>query len=239
MQASRRCTRGPKDWAVVVVAGEDILRFLSRAEVRTSLPVELQAEITFGLEQSQAPADDLRYLVESALEQDEIWQEDAGPELAKLRREATRAAQPNVAELAASTVREVRAWAYAWQQDWEPAARAAVEVYENLTAPGLRPYRALWAYLGSAWSALASTDDASPAALRSAELLRVAHRAAVGTTAMTVQRPMPLQPQRYRRGQARSGIRELDDLLPSHHAAPAARPRRPPLTGHALHATWW
>lgn len=48
LQGAGRCTRGPKDWAVVVVAGEDLIRFLSRAEVRQSLPVELQAEITLG-----------------------------------------------------------------------------------------------------------------------------------------------------------------------------------------------
>lgn len=191
LQGASRCTRGPKDWAVVVVTGEDILRFLSRAEVRKSLPVELQAEITFGLEQSQSPAADLIYLAESALEQDRIWQEDAEPELAKLRRDAIRHAQPNVAELAASTKREVRAWTYAWQQDWESAARTAVEVFENLKVPGLRPYRALWAYLGSAWSAVASTDDASPAALRSAELLRRAHAAAVGTTWLKEVQPLP------------------------------------------------
>lgn len=191
LQGAGRCTRGPKDWAVVVVTGEDILRFLSRAEIAKSLPVELQAEITFGFEQSQAPADDLLYLAESALTQDEIWQEDAEPELAKLRREATRVPQPNVSELAASTVREVRAWTYAWQQDWESAARTAVDVFENLTAPSLRPYRALWAYLGSAWSALASTNAASPAALRSAELLRKAHVAAVGTTWLKEVQPLP------------------------------------------------
>ncbi|MFF4227991.1 DEAD/DEAH box helicase [Streptomyces sp. NPDC001820] len=191
LQGAGRCTRGPKDWAVVVVVGEDILRFLSRTEVRKSLPIELQAEIAFGLEQSQEPGDDLVYLAESALEQDQIWQEDAEPELAKLRREATREPQPNVAELAASTVREVRAWTYAWQQDWESAARTAVEVSDNLQAPGLRPYRALWAYLGSAWSSLASTDDASPAALRSSELLRRAHNAAVGTTWLKEVQPLP------------------------------------------------
>lgn len=191
LQGAGRCTRGPKDWAVVVVAGEDILRFLSRTEVKKSLPVELQAEITFGLKQSQAPADDLLYLAESALDQDKIWQEDAEPELAKLRREAVRAPQTNVAELAGSTAREVRAWTYAWQQDWESAARTAVEVFENLKAPALRPYRALWAYLGSAWSALASTDDASPAALRSADLLRKAHHAAVGTTWLKEVQPLP------------------------------------------------
>ncbi|WP_199514910.1 DEAD/DEAH box helicase [Nucisporomicrobium flavum] len=191
LQGAGRCTRGPKDWAVVVITGEDILRFLSYAEVRKSLPVELQAEITFGLEQSQAPADDLVLLAESALRQDEVWQEDAEPELARLRREATRVPQPNVAELAASTLLEVRAWNYAWQQDWESAARTAVEVLERLKAPSLRPYHALWAYLGSAWSALASSDDTSPAALRSADLLRKAHSAAVGTTWLKEVQPLP------------------------------------------------
>ncbi|WP_158641434.1 DEAD/DEAH box helicase [Amycolatopsis eburnea] len=182
VQGAGRCTRGPKDWAVVVVTGADILRFLSRREIRESLPAELQAEITFGLDQSQVPADDLILLAESALEQDRIWQEDAEPELAKLRREATRVAAPHAAQLAASTVREVRAWTYAWQQDWESAARTAGEVFENLTASTLRPYRALWAYLASAWSDLASTGDTSPAALRSADFLRKAYAAAVGTT---------------------------------------------------------
>ncbi len=182
LQGAGRCTRGPKDWAVVVVIGEDILRFLSRAEVRKSLPAELQAEITFGLDQSQAPADDLLYLAESALGQDDIWQEDAEPELAKLRREATRAPQPNVAELAGSAMREIQAWTFAWQQDWNSAARTAIEVFEGLTTPGLRPYRALWAYLASAWSALASPSVTSVEALRSADLLRKAHSAAVGTT---------------------------------------------------------
>lgn len=191
LQGAGRCTRGPKDWAVVIVAGEDLLRFLSRAEVRKSLPVELQAEITFGLEQSQEPADNLVYLADSALQQDQIWQEDAEPALAKLRHEASREPQQNMAELATSTVREVRAWAYAWQQDWGSAARMAVEVTENLKTPALRPYRAFWAYLGSAWSALASTCDASPAAHQSAELLRQAHTLAVGTTWLKEVKPLP------------------------------------------------
>lgn len=191
LQGAGRCTRGPKDWGVVVVAGEDILRFLSRSEVRKSLPVELQAEITFGLEQSQEPADNVVYLAESALKQDQIWQEDAEPELAKLRHEANREPHRNVTELATSTAREVRAWTYAWQQDWDSAARLAVEVFENLKAPEMRPYRAFWAYLGSAWSALASTDQASPAAHRSADLLRKAHTFAAGTTWLKEVKPLP------------------------------------------------
>lgn len=192
LQGAGRCTRGPKDWAVIVVIGEEILRFLflSRVEVRKSLPTELQAEIAFGLEQSQESAEDLIYLAESALKQDQIWQEDAEPELTRLRREASREPQPNVAELATSTVREVRAWTCAWQQDWESASRIAIEVFENLNVPGLRPYRALWAYLASAWSALASSDDTSSAAHRSTDLLRKAHASAVGTTWLKEVQPL-------------------------------------------------
>lgn len=191
LQGAGRCTRGPKDWAVVVVSGEDLLRFISRSEVRHALPVELQAEITFGLDQSQVPPDELVLLTESAFAQDDVWLEDAEPELAKLRREATRVHQSNVAELSESATREVRAWTLAWQQDWEAAARAAVDVLEHLTAPELRPYRALWAYLGSAWSSLAASDGNGAAAERSAELLRKAHKAATGTTWLKEVQPLP------------------------------------------------
>lgn len=120
-----------------------------------------------------------------------MWQEDAEPELAKLRREAVRTPRSSVAALSASATREVRAWTLAWQKDWETAARAAVEVLEHLTAPELRPYRALWAYLGSAWSALAAADGGSSAATeRSAELLRRAHRDATGTTWLKEVQPL-------------------------------------------------
>ncbi len=122
-------------WAVVVVTGEDILRFLSRDEVAESLPVESQAEIAFGFEQSQEPTDDLLYLAESALTQDEIWQEDAEPELAKLRPRS----HPR------------------------PAAERGRVGSEHRTRGPSVDLR-LATRLGSA---LASTNDVSPAALRS------------------------------------------------------------------------
>ncbi|WP_460545878.1 DEAD/DEAH box helicase [Glycomyces halotolerans] len=190
LQGAGRCTRGPKDWAVVIVTGEDMLRFLSRSEIRGSLPVELQAEITFGLDQSETAADDLVGLAESALSQDEVWREDAEPELANLRRKAIRAPLPNVTELAESAAREVQAWNLAWQERWEDAALAAVEVLEHLTAPGLRSYRALWAYLASAWYSQAASES-NAAAARSAELLRIAHKAASGTTWLKEVQPLP------------------------------------------------
>ncbi|OKH65777.1 hypothetical protein EB73_21165 [Mycobacterium sp. SWH-M3] len=184
LQGAGRCTRGPSDWAVVVVQGDELLRFLSRVEVQQALPVELQAEIAFGFRQEEQTADDLVYLAGSALKQDDMWREEAEPDLAEYRRAATRTPRPNADQLAASAPREVRAWKAAWQQDWEAATRIAVDVLEHLTAPALQPYYSLWAYLGSSWSRLAAetADDPTAAIERSAELLRRAHRAAKRTT---------------------------------------------------------
>lgn len=183
VQGAGRCTRGPKDWSVVVVEGQDLLRFLSRREVIDALPVELQAEVEFGMAISgESSADDLVLLAESALTQDEVWQEDAEPDLAKRRREAVRSAPPNVEQLAASALREVKAWRLAWQLDWDNAARAAVDVVEHLRAAELRPYRALWLYLGSAWSSLAADAGVANASERASSLLTRAHKEAAGTT---------------------------------------------------------
>ncbi|MET3960020.1 hypothetical protein ABIE52_006955 [Rhodococcus sp. OAS809] len=195
LQGVGRCTRGPSDWAVVVVQGDDLLRFLSRREVRESLPVELQAEIKFGLEVSETAADDLVLLAESALKQDEIWQADAEPDLVQLRKDAVRKPATNVAVLTSSAPREVRAWSHAWKQDWEGAARAAIDVLNNLPPTSLRPYRALWAYLGSAWSTLAAEENGNSAAVaRATQLLRDAHKEAEGTTWLKEVQPLPSAP---------------------------------------------
>ncbi|QSE87532.1 hypothetical protein JWS13_02355 (plasmid) [Rhodococcus pseudokoreensis] len=196
LQGAGRCTRGPNDWAVVVVQGQDLLNFLSRREVVESLPVELQAEIAFGIEVSEVPADDLVLLAESALEQDDIWQTDAEPDLAQRRKDATRKPAENIEVLAASARREVRAWTLVWKQEWEAAARAAVDVLDNLPPVKMRPYRAFWAYLGSAWSALAAAENGDDAASvdRASQLLRTAHKEAEGTTWLKEVQPLPSAP---------------------------------------------
>jgi len=190
-QGAGRCTRGPRDYAVVVVDGADLLRFLCREDVRTAMPAELQAEIAFGLYNSEVPAGDLVQLAESAFRQDALWQQDAEPDITERRRDARRTPLPDAEQLAATAVREVRTWQAAWRQDWEAAARGAVDVLEHLTASDLRPYRSLWAYLGSAWSALAAKDGETGAADRAARLLRTAHQAASGTTWLREVQPLP------------------------------------------------
>ncbi|MFW8744714.1 DEAD/DEAH box helicase [Mesorhizobium japonicum] len=180
VQGAGRCTRGPQDWAVVVVSGGELLRYFSDPENTRSMPVELQAEIEFGLAASDSSYSNTIALTLSGLVQDEEWRTQAEPMLADGRARAVRSPQPLSAELQASAPREVAAWREAWIGDWEAAGRAAVEVLEGLTASGSRSYRALWAYFASAWFARAAADGIPGARERSAELLRTAHAAAVG-----------------------------------------------------------
>ncbi|MGW6476353.1 DEAD/DEAH box helicase [Streptomyces sp. NPDC055059] len=180
VQGAGRCTRGPQDFALVIAVGRELQRFLSRADVRTGMPPELQAEIAFGRENSEVPAADLVALARSALGRDDVWQEDAEPDLTERRSEATKEVPPYVAKLGASVRREIDAWQAAWQQDWDRASREAVQVLNRLTGKELRSYQALWAYLGSAWASLAI--DSPAAAERSRELLRRAREAASRTT---------------------------------------------------------
>jgi hypothetical protein len=54
VQGAGRCTRGPNDWAVVIVLSADLTTYLVRPETRQNLDPELQAEIEFGIQNSRA-----------------------------------------------------------------------------------------------------------------------------------------------------------------------------------------
>ena len=45
VQGIGRCTRGPRDWALVIVADKETTTYLSRDEVRATLSADLQSEI--------------------------------------------------------------------------------------------------------------------------------------------------------------------------------------------------
>ena len=191
VQGAGRCTRGPQDWAVVVVYGQELLRYLSDPDNVRSMPIELQAEIEFGLAASNTSYSNLVALTYSALEQDEDWRDIGEGEIASYRSRAQRVAHPLSAQLAASAPREVIAWQKAWQEDWEAAGRAAVHVLDGLTDRGARSYRALWAYLASAWFGLSAEAGNTAAAARSAELLRKAHSASLGAVWLREIQPLP------------------------------------------------
>ncbi|MEV7608685.1 DEAD/DEAH box helicase [Microbacterium sp. NPDC089320] len=191
VQGAGRCTRGPQDWAVVAITGQDLMRYLSDPDNVRSMPVDLQAEIEFGLAASSTNYTNLVALTYSALEQDGDWRDNGEDAIATYRSRAERVAQPLATQLAESAPREVRAWQKAWQEDWEGAGRAAVAVLQGLTDRDARSYRALWAYFASAWFGLSAEKGNVAATARSAEMLRIAHGASPGAVWLREMQPLP------------------------------------------------
>jgi hypothetical protein len=192
VQGFGRCTRGPRDYSVVVVAGDDLVNYLSRKENLEAMPVELQAEIAFGRAASDNDSETLQRLVKSALAQDELWQREAEPAITSARAKKTRVSTDASSQLGATAASEVLAWQAAWSQNWEVAGTYAQTVFEGLKDPSLKPYRALWAYHAASWLGLANSD--SEAALKSAAFLREAQLAASGTTWLRETLPAATKP---------------------------------------------
>lgn len=183
IQGAGRCTRGLKDHSVVIILGDDLTRFLQRNEVRQALRPETQAEIAFGIANSDVSEAELAAAIQSCLDQDEDWHEEAEPFIAELKHDAERRLPPGTETLAETAGDEVRAWNLAWRGELNGASRIAAEVAQKVTDPELAPYRTLWLYLAGAWLH-AHAEDSGDTTLRSAadEYLRKAHASARGTT---------------------------------------------------------
>ena len=89
VQGAGRCTRGPNDYAVVVVLGVDITKYFSRLENLKALEPELQAEVEFGWQNSKgADPDEVIENVQMFLAHDADWREKGEPLVADFRRDA-------------------------------------------------------------------------------------------------------------------------------------------------------
>lgn len=182
VQGLGRCTRGPRDYSVVVVEDEALVRFLSRDENIESMPRELQAEIRFGLHTSDNVTEAmLLELTKSALEQDDKWAKQAEPQIIEWREDLETRQYAESSTLASSARREVMAWREAWAEQWESAGQLAMEVHAGLNGTELTPYRSLWAYLAHSWLALAAAEGAETRA-KAQEYLDYAHNSSFGTT---------------------------------------------------------
>lgn len=179
IQGAGRCTRGPNDYAVVLVRGADLTRYFSRPEVRAALDAELQAEVEFGWENSNGKsAADLVQLAEVFLDQGQMWREHGEPALAEFRLDAAKAAPPGSDALMESADTEVRAWQLAAQENWTAASaelqRAAREVGRGGEAT--RGYRSYLLYMSAAWLELSSGSSVEAGRVR--DLVRQADAAA-------------------------------------------------------------
>ena len=153
LQAIGRCTRSLQDYSAVVVTGEHLPDYLVVRKRRDFFHPELQAEIEFGVEQSQETSiQDLIDNFKIFLSNDTEWEEENTQILDK-RSRAEQKSFPAMAELMAVVEHELEFQRRMWQGDYDKAMQAAESVIAGLTASDLKGYRALWHYLAgsSAW----------------------------------------------------------------------------------------
>lgn len=154
VQGAGRCTRGPDDWALVVVSGHELTNYLMRPETLDALEPELQAEVKFGIESSRdASHVDVLENVETFLSQKQSWRTDAEPHLQHMRKIAERVSPPGTELLASTADKEVEACSLAAGGQWAEASMVAQDVALGLGSGGdhTRGYRAFWLYLSGLW----------------------------------------------------------------------------------------
>lgn len=161
LQAIGRCTRSLEDYSAVVVTGDELPEYLSDKKRRSYFHPELQAEITFGVKQSQsANIEDFVENFDIFIENGDTW-EDANNDIVQLRNEIRKRPLPSIDQLSEAVKFEVKYQMSMWQKDYTEAVANASEVIAVLTDSELRGYRALWEYLAGSAAKLAASDGNS------------------------------------------------------------------------------
>lgn len=192
VQGAGRATRGPNDYAVVVVIGSDITRYFSRPENQTALEPELQAEVQFGWDNSKGhDAADILANVRTFLDHDVEWRKGGEPLVAEFREEAVKVAAPGAAALGESAELEVEAWELAFNDDWVAASQKLEDAARAVGKGGdaTRGYRGLLLYLAGVWLNLGAEGEAHRAHAR--ELVRNAAMASTRGTWLKEMKELP------------------------------------------------
>jgi hypothetical protein len=147
-QGVGRCTRDENDYALVVLVGNDILKWCSTETNVQGMHPELQAEISFGLDNStDRDLDDFKQLSSAFLEQGEDWAA-ANEQIIEQRNKSTKL-RDSVTDALERSVRNEIDFVYSmWGRDFERAYEQATAATEALSGNELKPYRAFWHYEG-------------------------------------------------------------------------------------------
>jgi len=195
VQGAGRCTRGPNDWAVVIVCGRSLTKYLLAPDTLEALDPELRAEIQFGIDNCvEASHQDVLNNVRIFLEHGDEWRDSGEPLIVDHRDAYTRRLPAGTDELAASVAAEIEACAFAASGRWADSARVSQDAARTLGAGGdsTRGYRALWLYLAGIWADQEAADSGSGDSHRTARaLLKQADEAAKPGTWSREMAPLP------------------------------------------------
>jgi hypothetical protein len=148
-QGVGRCTRSDRDFAAVMLLDRSLIDFIIRTENRRTLHPELQAELQFGMENSQDKStEDFVALTTALIEQGEEWSY-AERAISNLRSKKAKQ-EDQVAEKLRSVVGEEVDFVYAlWSGDLEKALERARTVSDRLGGNETKGYRGWWYYLAA------------------------------------------------------------------------------------------
>ncbi|NOK32316.1 DEAD/DEAH box helicase [Corallococcus exercitus] len=170
LQAVGRCTRSLNDFSAVVVTGIDLPEYLTDIRRRKYLHPELQAELSFGADQSAGTT--LDGIIENFgifLANGPEW-EEVNQQIVSARAAAKQEAFPGLAELSSVVGHEVRYQESLWQGDFLASMEHAQKVLAGLNASELQGYRALWNYLAGSAAWLDAKSGGADALLQKARV---------------------------------------------------------------------
>ena len=178
LQAIGRCTRSLEDYSAVVVTGEHLPDYLVDSKRRKYFHPELQAELEFGIQQSQeTTSENLLENFQIFLENGTEW-EDANSSILDMRARSLQVPFPAMADLKSAVGYEIEFQRRLWQGDLESAVEAAERILANLNASELKGYRALWHYLAGSAAWQLGKDGNQPYSFRSSEHFKRSKEAA-------------------------------------------------------------
>lgn len=144
-QALGRCTRDESDYSVVVVLGDKLTQRCCTNTLTQGMHPEIQAEISFGLDNStDHTTEDFVELAEALLNRVPEWQE-AEQEIRKRRDASSKIPDPTAEALNKAMPHELDYVYASWRGQHEDALNIAIRVLAALEGGlDLKPYRAFW-----------------------------------------------------------------------------------------------
>ena len=152
-QATGRCTRGIRDYSLVILVGATLHQFCLKKENLEAMHPELQAELKFGLANSDVKTiNELSELVDLFFKQGDDWK-NADQEIRELRQSCNIIKDKRSKTLIEVVKDEVDYQYFLWNGDYRHALKSAQNVIDKLSGDDFKSYRALWYYFAGciAW----------------------------------------------------------------------------------------
>jgi hypothetical protein len=159
IQGMGRATRNATDFAVIVWLGQSLVNAATSSSLLRGLPLELAAEVRWGVQQSELAGNNPSKLVAMMLGLilDPEYRKAADETVEDVQGKQAEA-QPKDYEAAGAD--EVRFTKAMWDENFQYAQETAHGIADQLTSPELSGYRAWWWYLASVAASLAGNRKA-------------------------------------------------------------------------------